>query len=130
MRREFRSTFRDSARRVGEGHRRAASTRAAHPQPCIPEVSVDRGVAEDLKLALGDTITWDVQGVRVPTRVTSFREVNWTRFEPNFFVVFERRALGRAEAVRAARRRARPDRGAAPAARRREPTSRTCPASI
>jgi putative ABC transport system permease protein len=31
--------------------------------------------------------------VRVPTRVTSFREVNWTRFEPNFFVVFERRAL-------------------------------------
>jgi putative ABC transport system permease protein len=25
--------------------------------------------------------------------VTSFREVNWTRFEPNFFVVFEQRAL-------------------------------------
>jgi putative ABC transport system permease protein len=25
--------------------------------------------------------------------VTSFREVNWTRFEPNFFVVFESRAL-------------------------------------
>jgi putative ABC transport system permease protein len=54
---------------------------------------VDKGVAEDLRLALGDTVTWDVQGVRVPTRVTSFREVNWTRFEPNFFVVFERRAL-------------------------------------
>jgi putative ABC transport system permease protein len=56
-------------------------------------VSIDQGVAEDLKLALGDTVTWDVQGVRVPTRVTSFREVNWTRFEPNFFVVFETRAL-------------------------------------
>jgi len=27
------------------------------------------------------------------SRVTSFREVNWTRFEPNFFVVFESRAL-------------------------------------
>ena len=31
--------------------------------------------------------------MRVPTRVTSLREVNWARFEPNFFVVFERRAL-------------------------------------
>jgi putative ABC transport system permease protein len=28
--------------------------------------------------------------------VTSFREVNWTRFEPNFFVVFESRALEKA----------------------------------
>jgi putative ABC transport system permease protein len=59
----------------------------------LPEVSVDKGVAQDLKLSLGDTIVWDVQSVLVPSRVTSFREVNWTRFEPNFFVVFERRAL-------------------------------------
>ena len=44
-------------------------------------------------MALGDTITWDVQGVRVATVVTSLREVQWARFEPNFFVVFEPRAL-------------------------------------
>ena len=92
MRREFRSTFRDSvvaSEKVTAGRFHTGGS----PTTSIPEVSVDRGVAEDLKLALGDTITWDVQGVRVPTRVTSFREVNWTRFEPNFFVVFERRAL-------------------------------------
>jgi putative ABC transport system permease protein len=29
----------------------------------------------------------------VPTRVTSFREVNWARFEPNFFAVFTPAAL-------------------------------------
>jgi putative ABC transport system permease protein len=92
MRREYRSTYRDSvvpSERVTAGKFHTGGSPAAS----IPEVSVDQGVAEDLKLALGDTVTWDVQGVRVPTRVTSFREVNWTRFEPNFFVVFERRAL-------------------------------------
>jgi putative ABC transport system permease protein len=92
MRREFRSTFRDAlvpSERVTEGKFHTGGT----PVASIPAVSVEKGVAEDLKLRIGDTITWDVQGVRVPTRVTSFREVNWTRFEPNFFVVFERRAI-------------------------------------
>jgi putative ABC transport system permease protein len=36
---------------------------------------------------------WDVQGVPVATRVTSLREVDWARFEPNFFVVFDPAAL-------------------------------------
>ena len=40
-------------------------------------------------MGLGDEITWDVQGRPVPTRITSIREVDWARFEPNFFVVFE-----------------------------------------
>ena len=69
-------------RHAGRLHPRGLGRRRASPRICA--------------LALGDTITWDVQGVRVPTRVTSFREVNWTRFEPNFFVVFERRALAEA----------------------------------
>jgi putative ABC transport system permease protein len=92
LRREFRSTFRDSlvaSEKVTSGRFHTGGS----PVASIPEVSIDRGVAEDMRLVLGDTVTWDVQGVRVPTRVTSFREVNWTRFEPNFFVVFERRAL-------------------------------------
>jgi putative ABC transport system permease protein len=92
MRREFRSTFRDSlvpSERVTAGVFHRGGTRG----PALPEVSVDKAIAEDLKLAIGDTIVWDVQSVLVPTRVGSVREVNWTRFEPNFFVVFERRAL-------------------------------------
>jgi putative ABC transport system permease protein len=92
LRREFRSTFRDSlvaSEKVTAGRFHTGGSPAA----MLPEVSIDQGVAEDMRVAIGDTITWDVQGVRVPTRITSFREVNWTRFEPNFFVVFERRAL-------------------------------------
>ena len=53
-------------------------------------------MAEELGLALGDTVTWDVQGVLIPTVVGSFREVNWARFEPNFFVLFPPSALARA----------------------------------
>lgn len=92
MRREFRSTYRDNivpSERIlaGRFHTRGS------PVGSLPEVSVDKGIFDDLKLALGDTITWDVQGVRIATRVTSVREVNWTRFEPNFFIVFEKRAL-------------------------------------
>ena len=87
LRREYRSSYRDtliSSERVTEG--RWAST--AFDSPGLPAVSFERDVAEELGLALGDTVTWDVQGVRIPTIVASFREVNWARFEPNFFVLF------------------------------------------
>jgi putative ABC transport system permease protein len=95
LRREYRSTFRDSvapSEKVTSGrfHTGGSSVNT------LPEVSVDVSVAHELRLAIGDTITWDVQGVPVRTRVTSFREVNWTRFEPNFFIVFETRALEKA----------------------------------
>ena len=107
LRREYRSTYRDTlvaSEKVTAGrlpHGRHAARR--HPRG-LDRQGRRRGHARS---SLGDTVTWNVQGVKVPTRVTSIREVNWARFEPNFFVVFERRRCGRAEAVRAARRRAR-----------------------
>ncbi|MDB4883324.1 MAG: putative rane protein [Gemmatimonadetes bacterium] len=95
MRREFRSTYRDTlvpSEKVTAGRFHSGGS----APPSMPQVSVDKSIATDLTLSLGDTIVWDVQGVQVATRVSSFREVNWTRFEPNFFVVFERRALEQA----------------------------------
>jgi putative ABC transport system permease protein len=92
LRREFRSTFRDSivaSEKVTAGRFHTGGSRP----PALPEVSLDVAVAHDLLVGIGDTITWNVQGVEIPSRITSLREVNWTRFEPNFFVVFEKRAL-------------------------------------
>ena len=92
LRREFRSTFRDSlmpSEKVTKGRFHTGGS----PTDQLPQVSLDAGIASGLLVNLNDTITWDVQGVRIRTRVTSEREVNWTRFEPNFFVVTERRAL-------------------------------------
>ncbi len=95
LRREFRSTFRDSltpSEKVTAGR---FPTGGSRPDG-LPEVSLSADVARGLQVGIHDTITWDVQGVRVKTRVTSLREVSWTRFEPNFFAVFERRALAKA----------------------------------
>jgi putative ABC transport system permease protein len=92
LRREYRSTFRDSL--TASERLTAGRWFAARPAgDTIYQVSFERDVAGDLGVTVGDLVTWDVQGVRVPTRVTSLREVNWARFEPNFFAVFEPRAL-------------------------------------
>lgn len=94
LRREYRSTFRDT---LFSGEKLAGGKWfGGIPAPAgkpADEVSLETDVAEGLGVSLGDVITWDVQGVKVPTRVTSFREVNWARFEPNFYAVFQTRTL-------------------------------------
>lgn len=90
VRREYRSTFRDrlaSSERVIEG--RLWEPGAAEAS----QVSLERDIAGDLGVQLGDTIVWDVQGVLIPTAVTSIRTVDWARFEPNFFAIFPTAAL-------------------------------------
>jgi len=98
VRREYRSTYRDSitaGETLTEGRWFAPARQGA--SAFVPgdtgEVSLDAGVAGELKVKLGDEITWNVQGVDIPTRVTSLRDVKWTRFEPNFFAVFPSRVL-------------------------------------
>lgn len=89
LRREYRSTFRDtvtSGEKVVEGEWFSAA--ALRGSSDTGEVSLEKDIGEELSVKLGDVITWNVQGVEIPTRVTSFREVTWARFEPNFFAVF------------------------------------------
>ncbi len=58
-----------------------------------PEVSLEVGFAEDLGVGIGDTVTFDVQGVPLELTVTTLREVDWATFRINFFVVVEPGAL-------------------------------------
>jgi len=97
LRREYRSTYRDSLQgsETLVGGRWFGGTRPASGAP-VDEVSLEQDVAKELRVKVGDVVTWDVQGVEVPTRVTSLRDVNWARFEPNFFAVFSRGALEQA----------------------------------
>jgi putative ABC transport system permease protein len=98
VRREYRSTYRDSlvdSERMREGRLWRAGGGGATAAG-VAEVSLDVAIVEDLAVALGDTIVWDVQGVRIPTRVTSIREVDWQRLEPNFFAVFPSAVLAEA----------------------------------
>ena len=45
-------------------------------------------MAKEMHLKVGDALDFDVQGVPFATTVGSIRKVDWSRFEPNFFVVF------------------------------------------
>ena len=90
LRREYRSSYRDapvpSERLVAGAWWRPGEWkgRAGAPVP----IAVESGLARELRLELGDEVVWDVQGVTIATRVACLREVEWARFEPNFFVVF------------------------------------------
>ena len=84
LRREFRSTYRDSL----VASERLVAGRWFTPGARETQISVERDLARELGVAVGDEIVWDVQGVPIPTRVANLREVDWARFEPNFFVVF------------------------------------------
>jgi putative ABC transport system permease protein len=93
LRREYRSTFRSElseTEKVLEG-----TWYGEKPTPAggLPQVSLEQEVADAMGATLGDTLTWNVQGLEVPTVYTSKREVNWQRFELNFFAVFEPAAL-------------------------------------
>ncbi|MDP9201442.1 MAG: FtsX-like permease family protein, partial [Gemmatimonadota bacterium] len=89
LRREFRSTFRDkpaASETVVGG--KWFGEKALKVVADTGEISLEEGIARELDVKLGDIITWNVQGIEMPTRITSLRKVVWTRFEPNFFVVF------------------------------------------
>jgi putative ABC transport system permease protein len=84
FRREYRSTYRDSV----VGSERLVAGEWSKPGDSPARVSVERDLASELGVGIGDEIVWDVQGIPVATQVGSLREVDWARFEPNFFVVF------------------------------------------
>lgn len=55
----------------------------------VPGVSVEEGVAQSLKLKLGDRLTFNIGGADRDAVVTSLRTVDWNNFQPNFFMIFQ-----------------------------------------
>ncbi len=87
LRREYRSTYRSE---LGASEKLVGGTFTGRVDPDVGVVpiSMETGLAADMQLVLGDELEFDVQGVPIRARVTSLREVEWRRMEPNFFVVF------------------------------------------
>ena len=52
------------------------------------EVSVEEGIATTLGIKLGDSLTFDIGGAQVTSRITSLRKVDWGSFRANFFVMY------------------------------------------
>ena len=89
---EYRNTYRDTlvaTERITAGKWWPRGSRAG----AVALVSVDEDLARDLGVGLRDTITWNFNGVTVRSVVASLRSVQWVRFSPNFFVVFQPGAI-------------------------------------
>ncbi len=95
LRREYRSTYRDTLTAT----EKLAKGTWWGPEPPPPPpggpalLSLEVDIAHDLGVELGDEIVWDVQGAEVRSRVVNLREVDWNRFNTNFFAVFQSGAL-------------------------------------
>jgi putative ABC transport system permease protein len=87
LRREYRSTFRAELTETESLVQGQFTGRVAEGAPVIP-ISIEEGLARDMRLKLGDEVEFDVQGVSLLTRVGSVRKVDWQRMQPNFFIVF------------------------------------------
>ncbi len=55
----------------------------------LAAVSISEDFSEEMQLEVGDRFTLDLQGVAIPTRVSSIRKVRWTQFEPNFRILIQ-----------------------------------------
>lgn len=87
LNREYRSTYRDSllpTESIVDG--KWISKVEGFDQ--IVPISLEIGLMEDLDASIGDTLTWDVQGIPIQTYIASTRKVKWDQPSPNFFVVF------------------------------------------
>lgn len=93
-RREYRSTYRDhltDTETLVDGEF-IGSYDGEGPVP----VSIEQDIMEDLRVSLGDRVTFDVQGRMIETEISSVRTVDWRRMQTNFFFVFPEGVLERA----------------------------------
>ncbi|AHM63346.1 hypothetical protein D770_25505 [Flammeovirgaceae bacterium 311] len=95
LNREYRVTYRDSlidSETIIEGSWRG---KVASPNDSI-FISLSENIAEDMKVGIGDKVTFNVQGAVMDTWVGSIREVDWQRVQTNFIVLFPEGVLERA----------------------------------
>lgn len=93
--REYRVTFRDTltpTEQIVKGEWKSRWEGGSAPV----YVSVERKLADRNHIRVGDTLTFNVQGMRVQTLVGSLRDVEWNRVQTNFFVVFPTGVLEKA----------------------------------
>lgn len=98
LRREYRSTFRGNltdAEKLVEGTFISQSSMNDEPVP----VSISQGLAEDMKLGLGDRLVFDIQGLPLEVEISSVREVDWNQVRANFFFVFPEGVLEEAPSM-------------------------------
>ncbi len=57
------------------------------------ELSVEFRYAERMGFKVGDLVDMDIQGVEIKGRVHNLRQVKWSSFQPNFFILVHPKSL-------------------------------------
>lgn len=83
---EFRVTYRDSL--INSEHLLAGQWVSNVEKDTDVPISVSNDFANMAKVSVGDEVAFNVQGRMMNTVVTSIREVDWSRLQPNFSIVF------------------------------------------
>jgi putative ABC transport system permease protein len=84
---EFRVTYRDSLTDSEKLKQGKMGSHVNSPNDPI-YVSLDEDYARRVKMQIGDTVVFNVQGTLVRTIVGSLRQVDWQRVQTNFRIVF------------------------------------------
>ncbi len=90
--REYRVTYRDAL--IDSEKLATGKAQSLRNQTAL--ISVEKGYLDRMRLKLGDTLTFNVQGALIPTVVGGTREVDWNRVQTNFLIVFPNGVLEQA----------------------------------
>jgi putative ABC transport system permease protein len=84
--REYRVTYRDSLHHSEELVKGELQKKSEEHDSVW--VTISEGMHENLEIAVGDSLVFDVQGVPVRARISGIRKVDWPKDPPNFIFVF------------------------------------------
>ncbi|MCO5240612.1 MAG: ABC transporter permease [Chitinophagaceae bacterium] len=84
---ELRVTYRDSLTGTEKLTAGELAAKAYQPGAAV-YISMEERYARHIRVSIGDSILFNVQGTLIPTIVGSFREVDWAKVQTNFRVVF------------------------------------------
>lgn len=96
--REYRVTYRDSLHISEELIKGEIHSYKAGAQDSVG-VTISEGMHETLKVNVGDTLTFDIQGVPIKTFISGIRKVEWPKDPPNFIFVFPKGVLENAPQI-------------------------------
>ena len=78
---------------AGDWWKESANKESANVVGGVAHVSVEKRLAEKLKLKVGDSLIFLLADTTLSAQVSSIRELSWDRMRPNFFFIFEPGAL-------------------------------------
>lgn len=96
--REYRVTYRDSLHISEELIKGELHTYKPGAKDSV-SVTISEGMQETLKVDVGDSLVFDIQGIPVKATISGIRKVEWPKDPPNFIFVFPKGVIDHAPQI-------------------------------